>query len=414
MVNLSIDPPPSPFSPAGRALPRWVLPVVLLLVGAAAGFVAGRKTARRDLGLSATSQAGSRASGGAAAGPGERAPAAGAKEPGAPGAPGSLAVDGLRPAPTAAPVPAAGGGASGLAVPAAGTASAPGPAASPSQGPLLRSIAVTLRGPLEESVAAALAPADRVWASQLTQVVNRILVWSLQIAREGRKGDRLEVVFELPTPQPSAVTPAGDSGPATREPVVLALRYGSQKLGRLVTAYRFKPEGSTFAHYYDAAGVDVEQHLVDSPVSDYEQITSLLRDGRRHKGVDFKTPVGTAVRAPFDGEVTRRNWHFSANGNCLELRDPRSGRKAIFLHLEAAPKEMKPGRKVVKGEVIARSGNSGHSTAPHLHYQLEASDGRVLDPFAVLPVRTVRLEGAVKTAFDRERQRLEPLLVAGR
>jgi murein DD-endopeptidase MepM/ murein hydrolase activator NlpD len=278
----------------------------------------------------------------------------------------------------------------------------------------VRAITVTLRGPLEESVAAALAPEDRAWASQLTQVVNRILVWSLQVARDGRKGDKLEVLFELPSAQPTAIVAVGDGGPVGKEPVVLALRYGSQKLGKLVTAYRFKPEGAPFARYYTAAGVEVEEHLVDSPVADYEQITSLLRDGRRHKGVDFKTPVGTTVRAPFDGEITRRNWHFSANGNCLELVDPRTGRKAIFLHLEAAPKEMQPGRKVAKGEVIARSGNSGHSTAPHLHYQLEGPDGRVLDPFAVLPTRKVTLDGAAKTAFEQERSRLEPLLLAGR
>jgi murein DD-endopeptidase MepM/ murein hydrolase activator NlpD len=273
---------------------------------------------------------------------------------------------------------------------------------------------VTLKGSLEESIAAALTPADKAWANQLTQVVNRILVWSLQIARDGRKGDKLEVLFELPTAQPTGVAAVGEAGPASKEPIVLALRYGSQKLGRLVTAYRFKPEGATFARYYTNAGVEVEDHLVGGPIEEYEQITSLLRDGRRHKGVDFKTPVGTPVKAPTDGVIVRRNWNFSVNGNCLELVEPATGRKTIFLHLEAVPKEMQPGRKVKKGELLARSGNSGRSTAPHLHYQLETKEGKVLDPFAVLPVRKVSLEGAMKAAFDQERSRLEPLLLAGR
>ncbi|HET9599435.1 MAG TPA: M23 family metallopeptidase, partial [Anaeromyxobacteraceae bacterium] len=295
-----------------------------------------------------------------------------------------------------------------------GFAAPPSPAATPPgapQGPLMRRVAVTLRGPLEESVAAAMPPGEKAWAEQLTQVVNRLLVWNLHVSRDARKGDKLEVLYELPTAVPTEVQAIGDGGPATKEPVVLALRYGSQKLGKLLTAYRFKPEGSSFAHYYTSDGVDVEEHLVDGPIDSWEQVTSLLRDGRRHKGVDYKTPVGTPVKAPFDGTITRRNWKFSANGNCLEIEGP-GARRAIFLHLEAVPKEMQPGRKVKKGEVVAKSGNSGHSTAPHLHYQLEGPDGKVLDPFTVHATRSVKLEGGARAAFEAERQRLDPMLVA--
>ena len=398
MVNLSIDPPPfsgrSGRSSSGGGLRlRWLAYPALLAIGLAGGFLAGRKTAPGVRGPEAS--------------PTAAAPAGAAEGAGA--APGPVRGSPSAPAGPVAQAPAAAG--PGAAQPA--DAARPSPPGAP-QGPLVRAITVTLKGPLEESVAKALSPGDRAWGEQLTQVVNRILVWSMQIARDGRKGDKLEVLFELPTAQPTSVAAVGDGGPVGKEPIVLALRYGSQKLGRVITAYRFKPEGAAFARYYTSAGVEVEDHLVDSPVADYEQITSLLRDGRKHKGVDYKTPVGTAVRAPFDGEITRRNWHFSSNGNCLEVYDPKTRRRAIFLHLEAAPKEMQPGRKVAKGEVIAKSGNSGHSTAPHLHYQLEASDGRVLDPFAVLPTRKVQLEGAAKTAFDQERARLEPLLVAQR
>ncbi|GEJ56870.1 M23 family metallopeptidase [Anaeromyxobacter diazotrophicus] len=394
MVNLSIDPPPFGGGPGGGGLARWLVYPALLVVGLAGGFVAGRKTAPR-----------------LPAGPVAAAPAPARPQP--PPAPPAAG------APAPAPAPAAPGSAAVAAAPAApaGNAAQPPAAVTPPgapQGPLVRRISVTLQGPLEESISRALPEAERSWGEELTQVVNRLLVWSMQVSRDGRKGDKLEVLYELPTAQPSEVQAIGDAGPASKEPTVLALRYGSQKLGKLLTAYRFKPEGAPFARYYTAEGVEVEEHLQDSPVEGYEQITSLLRDGRRHKGVDYKTPVGTPVKAPFDGQITRRNWHFGANGNCLELVDAKSGRHAIFLHLEAAPKEMQPGTKVAKGQVIAKSGNSGHSTAPHLHYQLEAPDGRVLDPFAVLPTRQVKLDGASKGAFDQERSRLEPMLIAKR
>ena len=51
------------------------------------------------------------------------------------------------------------------------------------------------------------------------------------------------------------------------------------------------------------------------PLDSWEQITSLLKDGRQHKGVDFKTPVGTPVKATFDGTITRKNWSSAATGN---------------------------------------------------------------------------------------------------
>ncbi len=397
MVNLSIDPPP--FGRGSRGgLVRYAVYALLLVAVGAGGFVAGRRTAPRAP-IPALSTAV------------VSAPAPSAQQPPSAGGPVQQPSQPGAASPVAPPPPATGGGVAQVA-PGAANPPAPAPPPSAPQGPLVRRIVVSLKGPLEDSIGAALAPEEKSWRDQLTQVVNRILVWSMQVARDGRKGDRMEILYELPSIRPTEVVAVGDAGPGNKEPIVLALRYGSQKFGKVLTAYRFKPEGSPFGHYYTAEGIEVEARLVDSPIDTYEQITSLLRDGRRHKGVDFKTPVGTPVKAPFDGEVTRRNWHFGANGNCIDILDSRTGRHAIFLHLEAVSKEMQPGHRIRKGEVIARSGNSGHSTAPHLHYQLEAPGGRVLDPFDVHATRKVALEGAAKAAFDQERQRLEPMLVA--
>ena len=59
---------------------------------------------------------------------------------------------------------------------------------------------------------------------------------------------------------------------------------------------------------------------MDGPLDEYEQITSLLKDRPNHKGMDFKTPVGTPVKAPASGTVTRINWNWHANGDCVELK----------------------------------------------------------------------------------------------
>jgi murein DD-endopeptidase MepM/ murein hydrolase activator NlpD len=266
-----------------------------------------------------------------------------------------------------------------------------------------RRLVATLRGSLEESVAAALPREERAYAEELTAVVNRLLVWDFQVSRDGRPGDRLEVLWTPPVPSAPGV-------PVSGEPVVVALRYASSKLGAVLAAYRYETQGARWPRYYRANATEVEARLVDAPIAEYEQITSLLRDGRRHKGVDFKAPVGSPVVAPFDGVVERRNWNFAGNGNCLDIRDPATGRHAIFLHLDVLPKDVKPGRRVKKGEVIASSGNSGRSYAPHLHYQLEDSGGRVLDPFEAHRTERRALPAAEKAAFEAARTSLDAAL----
>jgi murein DD-endopeptidase MepM/ murein hydrolase activator NlpD len=262
-------------------------------------------------------------------------------------------------------------------------------------------------GALEDSITKALAPADREHGEQLTQVVNRLLVWHLSVSRESLRGDRIEVLWE---PAPPVTDIVGAT--VSKEPIVHAVRYGSQKLGKEIAAYRFQPPGSVWARYYQPDGTELEERLVDSPIAEYEQVTSLLRDGRKHKGVDFKTPVGTPVVAPFDGRIVKRNWNFRYNGNCLDILDPATGRHAVFLHLDELPREMAVGRTVKKGERIAASGNTGRSYAPHLHYQLEDSRGRVLDPYAVHATKRVALSPADKAAFEAARAKLEPMLAA--
>jgi murein DD-endopeptidase len=226
-----------------------------------------------------------------------------------------------------------------------------------------RFISIAVDGPLERSL---VASTGRELGQALAQVVTRTLVWWVSVPADLRKGDKLDLLFEERQ---------------TEEPIVHALRFASTRTGKTFRAYRFKARGTAFARFYQPDGEEVELRLKDAPLDEYEQVTSHVKDGRHHKGVDFKTPVNSRVKATFDGTITRRNWHFRGNGNCLEVTES-SGqyRKALFLHLSELPKAVQVGNRVAKGQVIASSGNSGHSFAPHLHYQLMSGE-RVLDPF---------------------------------
>lgn len=249
--------------------------------------------------------------------------------------------------------------------------------ATPTEGPELLSVAI------QHSLEASLSRADAELGPALAQVAKRVLVWWLDVRRDLRAGDELELMFER---VPDA------------EPVLLWVAYRSDKHGRRFEAVRHQPTGSPFARYYDRDGREVEARLQQSPIESYEQVTSLIGDGRGHKGVDFKAPVGTPIVSPFDGTVTRRNWSTRGNGRCLEIADAKTGVRAMFLHLSEIV--VRPGDRVRQGQLLARSGNTGRSTAPHLHYQLERENGRIVDPLRFHDTHHRRLPETERAALS--------------
>lgn len=239
--------------------------------------------------------------------------------------------------------------------------------------PLPEPLGVTTRsgtqvysGTVQSSLSATFAQADHPNPMALSQVYARLFAWDLDLRRDLHRGDVVEVLYEQP-----------ESG----EPVVLAAALVSQPgtpAERRFAAYRYQAPGDRFPSYWTADGTEVPRRLIDGPLEDYEQISSLLKDRPTHEGMDFKTPLGTPVVAPRAGKVTQVNWNHAANGNCVEVRYT-DGVVAKFLHLNED--KVKAGESVSAGQVIGLTGNTGRSTGPHLHYQLERGGG-VLDPVA--------------------------------
>jgi murein DD-endopeptidase len=252
---------------------------------------------------------------------------------------------------------------------------------------------VKIEGPLETALVQA---SDAAVGPALAQVVTRSLVWWVQVPNEILRGDTLDVLYQ---------TRPGE------EPLVHAVRFVSNKTGQTHRAYRFQASGDSNPRYYLPTGDEMEMRLEHSPLDDYEQVTSLLRDGRRHKGVDFKVAVGTPVKAPFSGVVKRKNWNFGSNGNCVELEEQGGKRRrALFLHLSEVSRGLTPGSRFSTGQVIAASGNSGRSFAPHLHYQLMTQDDRVIDPFDSHRTFRRSLPAAQRAALETEIRRMDSLL----
>ena len=98
-----------------------------------------------------------------------------------------------------------------------------------------------------------------------------------------------------------------------------------------------------------------------------------------HKGVDWATPVGTAVVASNGGVVTRAGWG-QGYGYCVYIHHA-DGRDTRYGHLSKVL--VKVGQTVSQGQKIALSGNTGVSTGPHLHFEILIGGSQV-DPLKYL------------------------------
>ncbi|MFN7921099.1 MAG: M23 family metallopeptidase [Bryobacteraceae bacterium] len=100
--------------------------------------------------------------------------------------------------------------------------------------------------------------------------------------------------------------------------------------------------------------------------------------------VDFEMPVGTAVHAAREGTVveTKQDSNQGGPGKAFEpmanfVRILHSDRTyGRYLHLQQNGSKVSVGDKVTKGQQIASSGNTGQSSAPHLHFDVSISDGK--------------------------------------
>jgi murein DD-endopeptidase MepM/ murein hydrolase activator NlpD len=94
------------------------------------------------------------------------------------------------------------------------------------------------------------------------------------------------------------------------------------------------------------------------------------RWGRMHTGIDLAGPYGSAVFAVTNAEVIEADQE-SGYGNIVKLRHA-DGTVTYYAHLSRILVTV--GEHVTAGEQIAKEGDTGHSTGPHLHFEVRIND----------------------------------------
>ncbi len=228
----------------------------------------------------------------------------------------------------------------------------------------------------------------------------RMFSYKVDFQRDLHPGDSFEVFYNY------YYTPEGL--PAKQGNIT----YAMMKLGNeVLTLYRFQPDPSEPAEYFDAKGESAKGMLMKTP-GDGARITSgfgmrfhpVLGYSRMHKGVDFGVPIGTPVMAAGAGTVAFMGWE-SGYGRFMVINHG-NGYSTAYGHLSRFAPGLHKGTHVRQAQVIALSGNTGLTTGPHLHYEIRVNNHQV-NPLKVKMAQGRKLTGKDLRAFQAERLRID-------
>ena len=112
------------------------------------------------------------------------------------------------------------------------------------------------------------------------------------------------------------------------------------------------------------------------------RIHPILGYRKHHNGTDYASAVGRKLFAVADGKVIYsgpsslkfKNGEPAGGGYIVRIRFKDDGKSytASYLHLRKGSIKVARGERVLKGQLIAESGNTGESTGPHLHFEIQS------------------------------------------
>jgi murein DD-endopeptidase MepM/ murein hydrolase activator NlpD len=164
-----------------------------------------------------------------------------------------------------------------------------------------------------------------------------------------------------------------------RDPRIQAIKDNAQDIARENAGARAAraTERRSLAARAREADLVAQAHGWQLPLMNYVETSDFgWRWGRLHAGQDFGTPVGTNLVSMSTGTVIFAGQE-SGYGTMVKI-GYWDGTVSFYAHMSKA--SVTEGEKVLPGEVVGQSGNSGHSTGPHLHLEIHPDGGAPIDP----------------------------------
>ncbi len=106
------------------------------------------------------------------------------------------------------------------------------------------------------------------------------------------------------------------------------------------------------------------------------RIHPIYKVKKMHTGIDFAAPIGTPIYATADGKIEEVSVKFSGYGKMIVI-DHGFGYKTRYAHMHEFA--VRTGQNIKRGELIGYVGDTGISTAPHLHYEV-MMNGVLINP----------------------------------
>ncbi|AKJ31504.1 M23 family metallopeptidase [Caldimonas brevitalea] len=209
-------------------------------------------------------------------------------------------------------------------------------------------------------------------ASQLAEIFANEIDFGVDL----RRGDRFTVLYEALEADGEPITWNQAAGR------VLAAQFENK--GKQHEAVWYQEPGHKGA-YFDFKGQSMRRAFLASPM-EFSRVTSgfamrfhpVLKTWRRHLGVDYGAPTGTAVRTVGEGVVEFAGVQ-NGYGNVVYIKHA-GERVTVYAHLSRV--SVRKGQRVEQGQYIGAVGATGWATGPHLHFEFRQGGAQV-DPLQV-------------------------------